>query len=85
MNERLEVIITANLDEFKKAMKEAGLSVDELGEKGSGANSKLKSAFGSIGSAAAKCGKAVATGLAVGITALAGLVAKSVEAAGELE
>ena len=66
-------------------MKEAGLSVDELGEKGSGANSKLKSAFGSIGSAAAKCGKAVATGLAVGITALAGLVAKSVEAAGELE
>ena len=66
-------------------MKEAGLSVDELGEKGNGANSKLKSAFSSIGSAAAKCGKAVATGLAVGITALAGLVAKSVQAAGELE
>lgn len=66
-------------------MKDAGIAVDDLGEKGDSNNSKLSNAFSKIGTAAAKCGKAIAVGLAAGITALAGLVAKSVEAAGELE
>ena len=64
--------------EALKALKDA----QQEGEK---TESKLGKAFSAIGKGAAVAGKAIATGLAVGATAMAGLTMKALSASGELE
>lgn len=49
------------------------------------AESKIGKAFDKIGSAAVACGKVIATGLAVGVTAFTTLATKALDMAGELE
>ena len=63
----------------------ANKALDETGDKGEKAESKLKKAFGAVGKGAVAVGKTVATGLAAGATAFAGLTAKALSASGELE
>lgn len=65
--------------------KEAVDALNETGESGNKAHTKLSGAFNKMGSAAKVCGKAMAAGLAAGATAMAGLVGKAIGAAGELE
>lgn len=60
-------------------------ALDETSEKGEKTESKLGNAFKKIGTGAAVVGKTIATGLAVGGAAFAGLTAKALSAAGELE
>ena len=64
---------------------EANNELDETKAKGESLKDKLGSAFEKIGSAAVTCGKTIATGLAAGATAMAGLTMKALNAAGELE
>ena len=64
---------------------EANKALDETSGKGEKAESRLSKAFGAVGRGAVVVGKAVATGLAVGTTAFAGLTAKALSASGELE
>lgn len=59
--------------------KNANKSLKETSEEGSRAESKLSKVFTAFGKGAAVAGKAIATGLAVGATAIAGLVAKSTQ------
>lgn len=49
------------------------------------AESKMSKNFAKIGDAAAKCGKAIATGLAAGVTAMSALTVKALNLSGELE
>lgn len=65
--------------------KKANNALDETSEKGEESESKLGKAFGAIGKGAVAVGKTIATGLAVGGAAFAGLAAKALNAAGELE
>ena len=60
-------------------------ALDETSNKGEKAQSKLSRAFGAIGKGAVAVGKTIATGLAVGGAAFAGLTMKALSAAGELE
>lgn len=60
-------------------------AIDETSEKGESLKGKMASVFEKVGSAAVACGKTIATGLAVGATAMAGLTMKALNAAGELE
>lgn len=60
-------------------------ALDETSQKGEQAESKLKTAFGKIGKGAVAIGKTVATGLAVGGAAMAGLTVKALNLSGELE
>ena len=60
-------------------------ALDETSNKGQKTQSKLSGAFGAIGKGVAVAGKAIVTGLAVGGAAFAGLSAKALSAAGELE
>lgn len=64
---------------------EANRALDETSQTGQKAESKLGKVFGAIGKGAAIVGKTVATGLAVGGAAFAGLTAKALGASGELE
>jgi phage-related protein len=64
---------------------EANKALDETSGKGEKAQSKLSKTFGALGKGAAVAGKAIATGLAAGATAMAGLTAKALSAAGDLE
>jgi len=64
---------------------EANKALDETSSKGEKAESKLSKAFGAMGKGAAIAGKAIATGLAAGATAMAGLTVKALNAAGDLE
>ena len=59
--------------------KSANKSLDETSGKGSQAESKLSKAFNAFGKGAKVAGKAIAAGLAVGATAIAGLVSKSAQ------
>lgn len=63
----------------------ANESIDDTTDKGEKAKGKLSKAFGVIGKGAVAVGKTIATGLAVAGTAFAGLTAKALSAAGELE
>lgn len=60
-------------------------ALQETGEEGEKAESKLSKTFGAIGKGAAVVGKTIVTGLAVGGAAFAGLTAKALGASGELE
>ena len=53
--------------------KSANKAIDETTSKAEGAHGKLSAVFGKIGQLATKAGKVMATGLAVGVTALVGL------------
>ena len=64
---------------------DANKALDETSQKGEKTESKLGKAFGAVGKGAVAVGKTVATGLAVGATAFAGLTAKALSAGGELE
>lgn len=64
---------------------EAVKALKETSVEGEKAESKLSKAFDKIGNVAAKTGKAIATGLAAGITAMGTLTLKAMNAAGELE
>lgn len=64
---------------------EAKKALDETSQKGQQTESKLSKAFGALGRGAAVAGKAIATGLAVGATAMAGLTVKALQASGDLE
>lgn len=63
----------------------ANEALDETSNKGQQTQSKLSKAFSSVGRGVAVAGKAVVTGLAAGGAAMAGLTAKAVNLAGELE
>lgn len=63
----------------------ANKGIDETTEKAEDSHSKISSAFSKIGAAAEVAGKAIAAGLAAGVTAMAGLTVKALNAAGELE
>lgn len=63
----------------------ANKGIDETGTKAEQLHSKMSSAFSKIGKAAAVAGKAVATGLAVGATAMGKLTFDALNLAGELE
>ena len=63
----------------------ANKALDDTGNKGEKAKGKLSKVFGAVGKGAAVAGKALATGLAVGGAAFAGLTAKALSASGELE
>lgn len=64
---------------------EANKALDETSDKGEKTKSKLATACGAIGKGAVAVGKTVATGLAVGGAAFAGLATKALGATGELE
>lgn len=64
---------------------DANKALDETSNKGEQTQSKLSKAFGAIGKGAVAVGKTVATGLAVGGAAFAGLATKALSAGGELE
>ena len=63
----------------------ANKALRETGSEGEKAQSKLGKAFSAMGKGAAVAGKAIVTGLAAGGAAFAGLTAKALSAAGELE
>lgn len=65
--------------------KGANDALDETSNKGQQTQSKLSSAFSKAGTFAAKAGKVVATGLAAGGAAMAGLSIKAMNLGGELE
>ena len=64
---------------------EAKKALQETGQEGEQTESKLSKAFSALGKGAAIAGKAIATGLAVGATAMAGLTVKALQASGDLE
>lgn len=63
----------------------ANKALDETSNKGEKTKGKLSSVFSAVGKGAVAVGKTIATGLAVGGAAFAGLTAKALGAAGELE
>lgn len=65
--------------------KDANSALDEISDKGQKAESKLGKAFSAVGKGAVAVGKTVATGLAVGGAAVAGLVTKSVQSYADYE
>ncbi len=64
---------------------EAKKALQETSQEGEKTESKLGKVFGAMGKGAAIAGKAIATGLVAGITAMAGLTAKTLQTSGELE
>lgn len=64
---------------------DANKALDDTSQKGEKTQSKLSKAFSTVGKGAAVLGKAVATGLAAGGTAMAGLTIKALNLSGELE
>lgn len=65
--------------------RDANNALDETQQKGQETESKLSKTFTAVGKGAAAVGKAVATGLAVGGAAMAGLTVKALNLSGELE
>ncbi|HGQ6739509.1 phage, tape measure protein [Streptococcus pneumoniae] len=65
--------------------KPANKAIDETTGKAEGAHSKLSVIFGKIGNLAVKAGKVMATGLAVGITAISSLTGAAVKNYAEYE
>jgi hypothetical protein len=64
---------------------EANDALNETGDKAEQTESRLSGAFQRIGSAAIVVGQTIATGLAVGITAMAALTGQALHLSGELE
>lgn len=64
---------------------DANKALDETTGKAEQTHSKLSNAFSKVGGAAVKVGKVMATGLAAGATAFAGLATKALNLGGELE
>ena len=64
---------------------EANKAINDTGKKGADLATKMGKAFDKMGKFAVNCGKVVAKGLAVGSAAMAGLVVKGMNLAGELE
>ena len=64
---------------------EANNGIDKTTDKAEKARHKTAQAFGKIGDVAIKTGKVVASGLAIGATAMAGLATKALKLGGELE
>ena len=64
---------------------EANQALDDTSQKGQETESKLGKFFSGVGKGAVAVGKTVATGLAVGGAAMAGLTTKALSAVGELE
>lgn len=64
---------------------EARKALQDVSNEGGKTESKLSKVFSGMGKAAAVAGKAIATGLAVGATAMAGLTVKALQSAGDLE
>ncbi|MGO5414129.1 hypothetical protein [Slackia isoflavoniconvertens] len=65
--------------------KEANRAIDETTGKAEGAHGKLSDIFGKIGQVAVKAGKVMATGLAIGVTALSTLTGVAVKHYAEYE
>ena len=65
--------------------KSANKAIDETTGKAEGAHGKLSAVFGKIGELATKAGKVMATGLAIGVTALAGLTGAATKHYAEYE
>lgn len=65
--------------------KSANKAIDETTGKAEGAHGKLSAVFGKIGQLATQAGKVMATGLAIGITALAGLTGAATKHYAEYE
>lgn len=65
--------------------KSANKAIDETTGKAEGAHGKLSAVFGKIGQLATKAGMVMATGLAIGITALAGLTGAATKHYAEYE
>jgi len=65
--------------------KEANRAIDETTGKAEGAHGKLSAIFGKIGQVAVKAGKVMATGLAIGVTALSTLTGVAVKHYAEYE
>lgn len=63
----------------------ANKSISDTGTRVSKLSKNMKAAFTKVGDFAVSCGKVVAGGLAIGTTAFAGLVGKSLNLVGELE
>ena len=64
---------------------EAIKALKDTQQEGEKTESKLGKFFSSVGKGAAVAGKAIATGLAAGATAMAGLTVKALQASGDLE
>ena len=64
---------------------EAIKALKKAQDEGGKTESKLSKVFSSLGRGAAVAGKAIATGLAVGATAMAGLTVKALQLSGDLE
>lgn len=64
---------------------DANKQLDDTAKKGQETQSKLSKFFSGIGKGAVVAGKVVGAGLAVGATAMTGLVTKAMSAAGSLE
>lgn len=73
------------LQETTSEAKKTAEGIEEAGNSGDGAGSKLGAVFGGIGKAAVACGKVVATGLAAGAGAVTALVTKSVQSYADYE
>lgn len=64
---------------------DANKAIDDTTGKAQDADSKMSKFFSGVGKGAAVCGKAIATGVAVGSAAMAGLTAKALNLSGDLE
>lgn len=64
---------------------DANKAINDTGKKGAYLATKMGKAFDKVGKFAVNCGKVMAKGLAVGSAAMAGLVVKGMNLAGELE
>lgn len=73
------------IDETNDKAKDAGNSLNDLADEGDKSKSRLGKAFSKVGSAAVAVGKTIATGLAVGATAMTALTTKALNMGGELE
>ena len=73
------------LTETSAVARETAEDFEDVSSSGEQSSGKLSKVFSKIGSGAVAVGKTIATGLAVGATALGGLTAKALSAAGELE
>ena len=75
---KISGVIDINDEKAKK-------SLDDVSNKGQDTHSKLSNAFSKIGSTAVKVGKTIASGMAVGATAVTAMVTKSVQAYADYE
>ena len=73
------------IDETTDKARGASKSVEGLSDSGTKTSGKFSQAMGKVGGAAVKVGKVVTTGLIAAGTAIGGVTAKALSAAGELE